>query len=164
MSRLTTSIFAATSAAFLSMALAGCQTESPSKPSRPAVPANFSSLMPPQSLLRDDTIEAASHDRNSSRLAYVGVWAKSGDACAMMDQTAFEGYAVITPVSLRHPGETCSFESGAPGQGYLQLEASCKIKRKTRKRTINIAMANSTAMTLSIDGQSQTLTRCHMLK
>lgn len=120
--------------------------------------------MPPQSLLREDTIEAASHDRSISRLAYVGVWAKSGDACAMMDQTVFDGYAVISPGSLRHPGETCSFEPGAAGQGYLQIEASCKVKRKTRKRAITISMANSIAMTLSVDGESQTLTRCHMLK
>jgi hypothetical protein len=164
MSRLTTSIFTTASAALLSVALVGCQTEPSSKSSRPAVPANFSSLMPPQSLLRDDTIEAASHDRSASRLAYVGVWAKSGDACAMMDQTAFDGFAVITPGSLRRPGETCSFEPGAPGQGYLQFEASCKVKRKKRKRTITISMMNSTAMSLSVDSQSQTLTRCHMLK
>ncbi|WP_394690063.1 hypothetical protein [Hoeflea sp.] len=164
MSRLTTSIFAMTTAALLSVALAGCQSQSPAKPSRPAVPDNFSSLMPPQSLLRDDTIEAASHDRSSSRLAYVGVWAKSGDACAMMDQTAFDGFAVITPNSLRRPGETCSFDQGAAGQGYQQFDASCKVRRKKRKRTIIISMMNSTAMSLSVDGKSQTLTRCHMLK
>lgn len=164
MSRLTSTIFTAASAALLGAALAGCVAQTGSKSSRPSVPDNFSSLMPPQSLLREDTIEAASHDRSISRLAYVGVWAKSGDACAMMDQTVFDGYAVISPGSLRHPGETCSFEPGAAGQGYLQIEASCKVKRKTRKRAITISMANSIAMTLSVDGESQTLTRCHMLK
>lgn len=162
MSRLTTSIFTTASAALLSVALVGCQTEPSSRSSRPAVPANFSSLMPPQSLLRDDTIEAASHDRGVSRLAYVGVWARSGDACAMMDQTAFEGYAVITPGSLRHPDETCSFEAGQPGQAYSQFEASCKVGRKTVKRMITVEMASRSAMRLSVDGTSQGLVRCHL--
>jgi hypothetical protein len=111
MSRLTSTINAAASAALLSAVLAGCSAQSGPKKPRSVTPPNFESLTPPQSLLREDTIEAGTHDRSSSRLAYVGVWAVSGDACAMMDQTAFEGYAVITPGSLRHPDETCSFDA-----------------------------------------------------
>jgi hypothetical protein len=162
MSRLTSTIIAAASAALVSLALAGCVAQSSSQKSGPATPENFHLLMPPQSLLQEDTVEAASHDRNSSRLAYVGVWAKSGDACAMMDQTAFDGYAVITPGSLRHPGETCSFEPGAPGQGNLQFDASCKVKRKARNRTIVVEMQNSRSMRLSIDGESRSMVRCYL--
>ena len=162
MSRLTSTIIAAASAALLSAALAGCAAQSgPQKP-RPVTPPNFESLTPPRSLLREDTIEAGTHDRNESRLAYVGIWARSGDACAMMDQTAFDGFAVITPGTLRHPGETCSFEPGAPGQGYLQGEASCTVGRKTIKRDFSVEMLSRSALRLSIDGADQNLVRCHL--
>ena len=159
MSRLTSTIIAAAAAALL----AGCAAQSgPKQQPRPVAPPNFESLTPPQSLLREDTVEAGTHDRNVSRLAYVGIWARSGDACAMMDQTAFDGFAVITPGTLRHPGETCSFEPGAPGQGYLQGEASCKMGRKTIKRDFSVEMLSRSAMRLSIGGTDQNLVRCHL--
>lgn len=162
MSRFTSTFIAAASAVLLGAVLAGCSAQSgPQKP-RPVTPANFESLTPPQSLLREDTIEAGTHDRSLSRLAYVGVWARSGDGCAMMDQTAFDGFAVITPGTLRHPDETCSFEPGVPGQGYLQGEASCEVGRKTIKRTISMEMLSRSAMHLSIDGAGQNLVRCHL--
>lgn len=164
MSRLTFTIVAAASVALLSAALAGCSAQSGPKKTRSVTPANFEFLTPPQSLLREDTIEAGTHDRSSSRLAYVGVWAVSGDACAMMDQTAFDGYAVITPGSLRHPDETCSFDAGPPGQAYSQFEASCEVGRKTIKRLITVDMATRNAMRLSVDGASQAMTRCHLPK
>ncbi|WP_420408852.1 hypothetical protein [Hoeflea sp.] len=149
-------------AAVLSLLLAGCVGQTKPKPAGPRTPKNFHSLMPPQSLLRDDTIEAASHDRATSRLAYVGVWAKSGEACAMMDQTAFEGFAVITPGSLRRSGETCTFDQGEPEQGYLQFEASCKAGRKTRPRQLTVFMQDAEKMQLGIDGTTRSLTRCHL--
>lgn len=162
MSRPLSTITSAVSAALLCAALYGCTAQSgPQKP-RPVTPPNFESLMPPQSLLRDDTIEAASHDRAASRLAYVGVWAKSGEACAMMDQTAFEGFAVITPTALRRSGETCTFDQGEAEQGYLQFEASCKAGRKTRTRQVTVSMQNSKQMQLGIDGSARSLTRCHL--
>jgi hypothetical protein len=142
--------------------LYGCTAQSGAQKPRPVTPPNFHSLMPPQSLLRDDTIEAASHDRAQSRLAYVGVWAKSGEACAMMDQTAFEGYAVITPGTLRQPGETCTFDQGEPEQGYLRFEASCKAGRKSRTREITVYMQDAEKMQLGIDGTARSLTRCHL--
>jgi len=80
----------------------------------------------------------------------------------MMDQTAFDGFAVITPGTLRHPGETCSFEPGAPGQGYLQGEASCTVGRKTIKRDFSVEMLSRSALRLSIDGADQNLVRCHL--
>lgn len=164
MSRLPSTMIAAASAVLLAAVLAGCAAQSgPQKP-RPVTPPNFESLTPPQSLLREDTVEAGTHDRNASRLAYVGIWAQSGDACAMMDQTAFDGFAVITPGTLRYPGETCSFEPGAPGQGYLQGEASCKAGRKTVKRTLSVEMLSRSAIRLSIDGADQNLVRCHLPK
>jgi hypothetical protein len=164
MSRFTSKIIPAAFAALLGVVLAGCSAQSGPKKPRSVTPPNFESLTPPQSLLREDTIEAGTHDRSSSRLAYVGVWAVSGDACAMMDQTAFEGYAVITPGSLRHPDETCSFDAGAPGQAYSQFEASCKVGRKTLKRMITVDMATRNAMRLTIDGRSHAMTRCHLPK
>lgn len=159
MSRLKTTILLVV---MLPLVMSGCVSEPGPRTAAKTTPSNFGTLMPPQSLLREDTIEAASHDRSSSRLAYVGVWAPTGDHCAMMDQTAFEGFAVITPGSIRQSGLSCSFEPGVTGQGYLQFEASCKVKRKTRKRTITILMANSAAMTLGIDGESRNMTRCHL--
>jgi hypothetical protein len=154
--------FLIAAAAVLSLVLAGCMAQTKPKPSGPKTPDNFHSLMPPQSLLRDDTIEAASHDRATSRLAYVGVWAKSGEACAMMDQTAFEGFAVVTPTTLRRSGETCTFDQGEPEQGYLQFEASCKAGRKTRTRQLTVYMQDAEKMQLGIDGTARSLTRCHL--
>lgn len=144
------------------LALAGCVAQSGSKPSSKRVPDNFHALMPPQSLLREDTVEAATHDRSASRLAYVGVWARSGEACAMMDQTAFDGYAVITPGGLRRSGSACTFEPGASGQSSQRFEASCKAGRKTVSRTFMLEMENSERLRLTRAGQSAVLVRCHL--
>lgn len=146
----------------IAVALSGCVSEPASRTKPRAVPANFHSLMPPQSLLREDTVEAASHDRSLSRLAYVGVWAKSGDACAMMDQTAFDGYAVITPGSIRQPGSDCTFEPAAAGEGEVQLNAACTVKRKTTRRAITLQMENSERLRLTEAGHSISLVRCHL--
>ncbi|WP_299868168.1 hypothetical protein [uncultured Hoeflea sp.] len=148
------------------LTLAGCVAQSGGPAKKRAVPDNFHSLMPPQSLLREDTAEAATHDRSASRLAYVGVWATSPDKCAMMDQTAFDGYAVITPQSLRQSGETCTFEPGLTGQGALTFQASCKAGRKKMSRTITVAMQNSERLTLAVGGAApgRTYVRCHLPK
>lgn len=150
--------------ALAGLVLAGCLSEPTPKLVRSAVPDNFNSLMPPRTLLRKDTVEAASHDRGASRLAYVGVWAETGDSCAMMDQTTFDGFAVLTPSSLRRLGETCNFEPGEPGRGVLNLEASCKKKRKAVKRTIMVEMQDSDTLRLSVGDPShgQDLVRCHV--
>ncbi|MEQ8479613.1 MAG: hypothetical protein RIC18_03075 [Hoeflea sp.] len=154
--------FLIAAAAVLSLLLAGCVAQTKPKSSGSGTPENFHSLMPPKSLLRDDTIEAASHDRATSRLAYVGVWARSGEACAMMDQTAFEGFAVITPATLRRSDETCTFDQGEPEQGYLRFEASCKAGRRTRARELTVYMQDAEKMQLGIDGTARSLTRCHL--
>lgn len=143
-------------------ALAGCVAQSGSKPSSKRVPDNFHALMPPQSLLREDTVKAATHDRSASRLAYVGVWARSGEACAMMDQTAFDGYAVITPGGLRQSGSACTFEPGAPARSSQRFEASCKAGRKTVSQTLMLEMENSERLRLTRAGQSAVLVRCHL--
>ena len=105
----------------LALALAGCVAPSGTGQSSRSARVDPNAVLPPQSLLRDDTIEALTHNRGQSRLGYVGVWAVNADACAMMDQTAFDGFAVLTPESLRQNGETCAFAPGALGQSRLEF-------------------------------------------
>jgi hypothetical protein len=153
-----------TACLLLALILAGCMAPSGSQQVRGTTPENFHSLMPPQSLLRDDTVEAATHDRGVSRLAYVGVWAVNGESCAMMDQTAFDGYAVITPGGLRQSGSACTFEPGVSGQSVQRFEANCKVGRKTKKRSILVAMQNSQTMRLSFGdvAPARNYVRCHL--
>ncbi|MCY0094390.1 hypothetical protein [Hoeflea ulvae] len=160
MSRLVTPIITAA----LAWSLAGCVAPSGPGPSARPVPDNFHTLMPPKMVLRDDTVAAATHDRSASRLAYVGVWAPNGDACAMMDQTAFDGYAVITPDSIRRPGETCSFEPGQPGNAAQSFDATCKVGRATVRKTISVLMSSSRKLRLTPapGAQGQSLVRCHL--
>lgn len=150
----------------LALILAACVSEPASRPVVRSVPDNFNTLMPPQNLLRDDTVAAATHDRNQSRLAYVGVWAPNGDACAMMDQTDFDGYAVITPDSLRRPGESCSFEPGQPGNPSLSFNATCKQGKKTTRRALSINMTSSQQLELRTtpDAPGVAMVRCHLQK
>jgi len=162
MSRLAQSIIGIS----LALTLAACVSEPETRPVVRSVPDNFSTLMPPQNLLRDDTVAAATHDRNQSRLAYVGVWAPNGDACAMMDQTDFDGFAVITPDSLRRPGETCSFEPGQPSNASLRVDATCKQGKKTIRRTLGFDMPSNQQLNLltAPDAPGVTLVRCHLQK
>jgi len=149
------------------LALSGCvgQSSSGSSPKTPVV--NLDAVLPPQSLLRDDTVVALTHDRGESRLAYVGVWATDGDKCAMMDQTAFQGFAVITPESIRRSGETCTFESGEPGSAVTRLDATCKASgRKTTKRSITLQMLSSRSLYLSTapNNPGVAMVRCRLLQ
>lgn len=146
--------------------LAACVSEPASRPVARSVPDNFNTLMPPQNLLRDDTVAAATHDRNQSRLAYVGVWAHNGDACAMMDQTDFDGFAVITPDSLRNSGESCSFAPGQQGNASLRFDATCTKGKQITRRTLSINMTSSQQLELRTapDAPGMTLIRCHLLK
>ena len=67
----------------------------------------------------------------------------------MMDQTAFEGFAVIGPDSIRQSGGSCSFEQGMPGNTSVRLEATCKARRKkTVSRTYYIQMLDSQSLAL----------------
>ncbi|MBU4530207.1 MAG: hypothetical protein KUA43_06165 [Hoeflea sp.] len=144
-------------------ALAGCVSE-PQSPPSPRMPVvNLDAVLPPESLLREDTLTALSHDRNASRLAYVGVWATDGDRCAMMDQTDFEGFAVITPDSIRQSSGTCTFAQPAPGETSVLLNATCKAGGN---RTVSIQMLNSQTMHLSTaPGQpGAQMVRCRLQK
>ncbi len=150
----------------LPLALSGCVASSPHSASKPPV-ANLDAVLPPQSLLRKDTVTALTHDRSQSRLAYVGVWATDGDQCAMMDQTAFEGFAVITPDSIRQSGGTCSLEPGEPGSTSVRFDATCKAKgRKTTKRTYSVQMLNSRTLYLASasDRPGVNMVRCRLQK
>jgi len=161
MSRIKTSIAIVT----LALALWGCVAQPSSNSARRPV-VNLDAVLPPESLMREDTLTALHHDRSQSRLAYVGVWASHGDKCAMMDQTAFQGFAVITPDSMRRSAETCTFEQGQPGSPYVRLEATCKARgNKTTRRTLAIQMLSSRQMALTTaPGNPPTaMVRCRLL-
>lgn len=151
----------------VALALCGCVAQ-PSQNSGARKPAvNLDAVLPPQSLLHDDTNTALTHDRSESRLAYVGVWATDGDKCAMMDQTAFEGFAVITPDSIRRSAETCTFEPGQPGSDVARLDATCKGKgKKTTKRTISLQLLSSRSLYISTaqDSPGVAMVRCRLLQ
>ena len=148
----------------VALALWGCVSQpSPHSARIPAV--NLDAVLPPQSLLREDTITALTHDRSQSRLAYAGVWATDGEKCAMMDQTAFEGFAIITPDSIRQSGGICTFEPGTPGNATVTLDATCKARgNKTTKRTIQFQMLNSKSLylTTALDRPGVNLVRCRL--
>lgn len=144
------------------LVLAGCVSEPQSNsPRRPVV--SLEAVLPPESLLRDDTLTALAHDRNSSRLAYVGVWATDGEKCAMMDQTEFEGFAVITPDSIRQSGGTCTFPQTAPGETGVRLNATCEAQGN---RVFSLQMLNRETLYLSsASGQPGTrMVRCRLQK
>ncbi|MEP3438913.1 MAG: hypothetical protein ABJN75_19345 [Hoeflea sp.] len=151
----------------LPLALAGCVSQ-PSSGSASRPPAvDLDAVLPPQSLLRDDTIAALTHDRNQSRLGYVGVWATDGDKCAMMDQTAFEGFAVITPDSIRRSSGTCTFEPGTPGETSARFDATCKARKKTTvKQSYSVQMLNSETLYLGTapDKSATRMVRCRLQK
>ncbi|WP_342887703.1 hypothetical protein [Hoeflea sp. AS16] len=154
-------------AMIVTLALCGCVAQSPQNAGGRKTSVNLDAVLPPQSLLRDDTLAALSHDRSQSRLGYVGVWATDGDKCAMMDQTAFEGFAVITPNSLRRSAETCTFEPGEPGSNVARLDATCKARgRKTTKRTISLQMLSSRSLYLRTapDRPGVAMVRCRLLQ
>jgi len=147
------------------LTLSGCVSENSPKSAKPPV-VNLDAVLPPQSLLRDDTNAALTHDRGESRLAYVGVWASDGEKCAMMDQTAFQGFAVITPDSIRRSGETCEISQGQPGSAVNRLDATCKARgKKTATRSITLQMLSSRQMRLSTDTDASgtTMVRCRVL-
>jgi len=147
------------------LALSGCVSEpsSNSTARRPAV--NLDAVLPPQSLLAEDTVMALTHDRNESRLSYVGVWATDGDKCAMMDQTPFEGFAVITPGSIRQSGGACTFEPGRPGSDTAGFDATCKAGgNRTTNQTFTVQMLSSQSMQLrsTPDRPAITMVRCRL--
>jgi hypothetical protein len=146
------------------LALSGCVAQPSSQSTKKPV-VNLDAVLPPESLLRKDTLSALHHDRSQSRLSYVGVWATDGDKCAMMDQTAFQGFAVITPDSIRRSGETCEISQGEPGS-VVRLDATCKARgKKTTRRSISIQMLSSRQMRLSSgsDSAGSTMVRCRLL-
>mgnify|MGYP000218120715 CR=1 FL=1 len=121
-------------------------------------------VTPPEMVLQKDSVEALKHDRRQSGLAYVGVWASDEAGCRKMDQTPFEGYAVITPTTLRQPDETCSYEQATGQGGTFTLAASCERDGATSQRTIAITMVNPKSLLLQnrADQPGTTMIRCHL--
>lgn len=121
-------------------------------------------VTPPEMVLREDSIEALKHDRRTSGLAYVGVWASEEAGCRKMDQTPFEGYAVITPTTLRQPDETCSYEQASGQGGTFSLKATCEANGAKSERTINITMVNQRSLLIQnrTDQPGTTMIRCRL--
>lgn len=149
------------------LALTSCVSEPSPNSSAPKPVVSLDAVLPPQSLLAEDTVIALAHDRNRSRLSYVGVWATDGDKCAMMDQTQFDGFAVITPDSIRQSGGACIFGQGDPGSDTVNLDASCGAKgKKTTKKNMTVQMLSGQSMRLADPSGSPgvTMVRCRLLQ
>ncbi|MBG21549.1 MAG: hypothetical protein CML31_16625 [Rhizobiales bacterium] len=121
-------------------------------------------VTPPEMVLRKDTVEALKHDRRASGLPYVGVWASEEAGCRKMDQTAFDGYAIITPTSIRQSEDTCSYEQASGQGGTFSLAASCDADGAKSQRTINITMVNQKSLLIQnrADQPGTTMIRCHL--
>lgn len=153
--------------AIAALALSGCVAQPSPNSSAPKPVVSLDAVLPPQSLLAEDTVTALTHDRSESRLSYVGVWATDGDKCAMMDQTQFDGFAVITPDSIRQSGGACTFGQGQPGSDTVGLDATCGAKgKKTTKKAMTVQMLSSQSMRLADPAGSPgvTMVRCRLLQ
>ncbi|TDH35667.1 hypothetical protein E2A64_10010 [Pseudohoeflea suaedae] len=121
-------------------------------------------VTPPEMVLRKDSVEALKHDRRASGLPYVGVWAAEEAGCRKMDQTTFDGYAVITPSSIRQSTDSCSYEQASGQGGTFSLAASCEADGATSQRMINITMVNQKSLLIQnrADEPGTTMIRCHL--
>lgn len=147
----------------LGAVLSGC-TAGGGQPKSNAIAEDPDAVTPPLSLLQKDTVEALQHDRRTSGLAYVGVWAATAQGCAMIDQTAYDGFAVITPSSVRQFEERCETSEASRQGNRIVLAAKCSAEGETTSRTVDITMKNAYAMHLSNDPRTQGfhLVRCHL--
>lgn len=147
------------------LAIAACAPQGGARPgdratARPAPDA----ATPPESLLQEDTVAALRHDRRASGLAHVGVWAATYEGCAMIDQTAYDGFAVITPEGVRQFEETCRTVDARREGGRVTLSAECKAEGAASRRTIVVTVVD--AQTIHILNPPGTagfsLKRCHL--
>lgn len=111
--------------------------------------------------LQADTLEAARHDRRQSKIAYVGAWAGDANGCSLIDQGVYDGFAVITPNSIRMFEELCTIQGAPMNANSTVLEASCSAEGETNPSKIKIEMLNGENMKLAHEGTSGfELVRC----
>ena len=104
--------------------------------------------------LQADTLEAARHDRSQSKIAYVGAWAGDANGCSLIDQGVYDGFAVITPNSIRMFEELCTIQGAPMNANSTVLEASCSAEGETNPSKIKIEMLNGENMKLAHEGTS----------
>jgi hypothetical protein len=95
-------------------------------------------LLQPAAKLAPDTVEAALHDTKASKISYIGVWAADDAGCAKIDQTPYDGFAVITGKSIRQFEETCAINAAPPASNPVSVQAKCTSEGDSSSRQISL--------------------------
>lgn len=139
------------------------QATEPPPPSTSVTAMNPEAILSPKDKLQADTIAATEHDRSASKIPYIGAWAASPDGCALIDQSVYDSFAVITPTSIRQFEEGCTYTPPPLQSNVHQIQATCTAEGETSQRTIRIEVVNSETIRLSnIEGRAGTeMYRCN---
>ena len=118
----------------------------------------------PEAELEADARAAAQASAADIGPAYVGVWAGSADACALIDQEAVEQFAVITPTTVRRSETICNFDEAELNGDSVTLDASCVAEGAMEDRQITLTMPGPNTLEIGRSGTdvSATLVRCHL--
>lgn len=126
-------------------------------------PDNPDAVLSPRANLQRDTIEAATHDRRTSKIAYIGTWASSAQGCSNIDQNTYDGFAVITTRHIRTFEEVCQIDAKPMSSNPETFTALCSAEGQGYKSKMTIEMLNGQSMKLRHEGTSGfNLIRCHL--
>lgn len=127
-------------------------------------PDNPDAILQPKNRLQEDTIVAAEHDRAESGIPYAGVWAASAPGCGLIDQGAYDSFAVITPSGIRQFEEICTYVPRESASSLHELVATCRAEGETTTHVKRIEMVNGQRLKLSnIEGRAGfDLIRCNL--
>ncbi len=127
-------------------------------------PDNPEAILQPKNRLQEDTIVAAEHDRNESGIPYIGVWAASAPGCSLIDQGAYDSFAVITPSGIRQFEEVCTYVPRESASNLHEMVATCRAEGETATHVKRIEMVNGQNLKLSnIEGRAGfDLIRCNL--